>query len=92
MEKRNLYIVGNGGFGREIESYLNDFSIDERDWDFKGFLDADIDPLFIVDPNKVIGSIKDFRFKKEDYVTIAFGNIKTRKKVIEKLKGKIGKN
>ena len=89
MKKKNLYIVGNGGFGREIESYLNDFSLDERDWDFKGFLDADIDPLFSIDPNKVIGSIKDFKFTKEDYVIVAFGNIKMKKLIIEKLEGKV---
>ena len=72
MEKKNLYIVGNGGFGREIESYLNDFSTDERDWDFKGFLDADIDPLFSIDPNKVIGSIKDFKLSLKRLTLIEF--------------------
>ena len=81
-----------GGSDKQSPKYMifsGAVSSDERDWDFKGFLDADIDPLFIIDPNKVIGSIKDFKFKKEDYVIVAFGNIKTKKQIIERLKGKI---
>lgn len=90
MKKKNLYIIGAGGFGREIASYLNDFSSDEREWDFKGFIDDNVDPLFSSkDPNKVIGSIKEFKFKKEDYVIVAFGNIEMKKQIIERLKGNV---
>jgi len=89
-EKRDLYVIGAGGYGREIASYLNDFSEDERGWDFKGFIDDNIGALLgIESPNKIIGSINDFRFNKADYVIVAIGNIEIKNKIVLRLKGRV---
>jgi sugar O-acyltransferase (sialic acid O-acetyltransferase NeuD family) len=85
-EKRRLYIVGAGGYGREIASYLSDFSEDEKGWDFKGFIDDNVDALLgIESPNKIIDSINNFRFNKEDYVIVAIGNIEIKKYIVLRL-------
>lgn len=90
MKTKDLYIIGAGGYGREIASYLNDFSEDERDWNFKGFIDDNIDALVgIESPNKIIGSINNFPFNKADYVIVAIGNIEIKNKIVLRLKGRV---
>jgi hypothetical protein len=90
IEKRDLYIIGAGGYGREIASYLNDFSEDEKGWDFKGFIDDNIDALLGVEsPNKIIDSINNFQFNKEDYVIVAIGNIEIKKNIVSRLKNRV---
>jgi len=90
MGKKKLYIIGGGGYGREIASYLNDFSEKERDWVFKGFIDDNRNALEKVETqNEIVGGINNFQFDKEDYVIIAIGNIKLKKQIIEKLRDKV---
>lgn len=42
---RNLYIVGAGGFGREVYNWLLALPEESRDWEMAGFLDDDAEVL-----------------------------------------------
>ena len=42
---KKLYIVGAGGFGRELHSYVLLHPAHGRDWTFAGFLDDNLDAL-----------------------------------------------
>ena len=39
-----LYIVGGGGFGREVYNWAKECSKWGKQWNFKGFLDDGIKP------------------------------------------------
>jgi len=38
--KRDLYIVGAGGLGREALAWTNEIPVEMRDWEMKGFLNS----------------------------------------------------
>ncbi len=89
-EKKSLYIIGAGGFGREIESWLSEISEEKRDWELKGYIDDNLNALdnFPTD-YKILSSIEDFVLCKSDYIIVALGNSESRSLIYEKLKGKV---
>ncbi len=91
MKKRNLYIIGAGGFGREVESWIKDIPIEKRDWEFKGFLDSvkDIGSLTYPSDYLIVGNERTFKFNKSDYVILAFADANMREEAYEFLKDKV---
>lgn len=89
--KRNLYIVGAGGFGREIESYIDLIPKNDRDWELIGYLDSGLSAGNLEYPSdyKIIGSQIDFPFQSNDLVIIAIANNKAREKVYQYLKSRV---
>jgi sugar O-acyltransferase (sialic acid O-acetyltransferase NeuD family) len=83
---KNLYIVGAGGFGREVYAW----SRDTLDWishfQFAGFLD---DNPFALEgfkyPKGVVGSVKDFNPKETDRFIIAIGMPQSKRLAAETL-------
>jgi len=89
QSKRNLYIVGAGDFGRELESWLSLIPLKDRDWELKGYIDDDLLVLDnILSDYKVLSSIDDFVFEKNDYVAIAVTECNSKEKIYNRLKGK----
>ena len=88
--KRPLYIIGAGGFGREVAwlvERINAVSTEEK-WNFKGFID-DNDELWdtTVDCYKVYGGYNVLESSSENiWCVVAVGNSKVRKNVIGRLK------
>lgn len=81
-----LYIIGAGGFGREVLSWLRACPEWERDWRFAGFIDDDSDALAGKSTSgTVIATVADFKPGDEDIVICAIGDPTTRLNIAQKL-------
>lgn len=85
-----IYIIGAGGFGREVASYLQTSKlILSKEYKFLGFLD-NIKALDGVEcPYKVVGLENSMKFTQNDYVIIAIANIEVKKKIVAQLKSRV---
>lgn len=87
---KNLYILGAGGYGREIASYIKSTKEVLKSYNFKGFLDDNLEALKDIEyPYKVVGAISNFKFTDNDEVILAIGSIEIKKKIVAQLKGKV---
>lgn len=78
----NLYIVGAGGFGRELYFWLKDLGAWGRDWKFAGFLDDDSGALKDFDYDaKVVASIAEFVPQPGQLLACGIGNVAIKRKV-----------
>lgn len=85
-----LFVVGSGGYGRELMGYLDAISLKERNFDLQGFIDDDGDALHGRQSRfKILGSVEAFDFRNDDMVIIAIANIKNKILVYNKLKNKV---
>jgi len=90
--KKDIIIVGAGGFGREVFNYIEDVINAGADWSFKGFLDDNLDALANYDyPKKVIGKIKNYIPCENDYFICAIGGPKLKKDLVSSLVERGGK-
>lgn len=87
---KNLYIIGAGGFGREVVWLAERINEITPTWKIKGFVDDN--PLLwnsVLDGYEVIGGC-DYLIKtaasEETYAVCAVGTAAARKMIIEKLK------
>ncbi|MCH8475670.1 MAG: acetyltransferase [Opitutales bacterium] len=86
---RSLYILGAGGFGRELYYWLQQHPDSGRAWKVEGFLDDDAGALEGYDfPAKIVSGIKDFQPAPEDLVICALGNPSLKRKLISQLKSR----
>lgn len=78
---KNLVIVGDGGFAREVEWLVERINEQSPTWDLKGFIDTDTSkPKVVGDDNYIINS------QDELYVAIAIGTSCIREKLYKKYK------
>lgn len=85
---KDLYIIGAGGFGREVAWLVERINEIEPTWNLKGFID-DNTAIHgsLQDDYSVIGGCDDLmNITQEVWVVCAVGSAKIRKKIIEKLK------
>lgn len=73
---KNLFIVGAGGFGREVACLLDEIQrIKGPLWNVKGFLDDTENPLHGKKCNlEVVGSIQDFQPEANDVLVMAIAD------------------
>lgn len=87
---KNLYILGAGGYGREIASYIQTAKEVLEKYDFKGFLDDNLDALKNVNcPCDIVGTISNYNYTDNDEVIMAIGSIEVKKKIAQQLKDKV---
>jgi sugar O-acyltransferase (sialic acid O-acetyltransferase NeuD family) len=90
-EIKEIIIVGAGGFGRELYSYiLDDFAKGFlKGYRFKGFID-DSPENFKASKIEAdyLGTTESYTFKESDRVIVPIGNIQVRNRIIEKLQNK----
>ncbi len=90
INKKNLYIIGAGGFGREIESWLSLVPKEDQYWNISGYLDDNLNALDDYPSEfKVISKIFDFVFNDNDIVIITISNTKIKEYIYNNLKGKV---
>lgn len=94
MNKKNILIVGAGGFGREVYSWLLHHPNYNKEWIIKGFLDdgkagCDLsdDPLKNYEL-KVISTIDNYKIESDDIFIVTVGEPKTKELIVSKLKQK----
>ncbi|MCC5790272.1 MAG: acetyltransferase [Opitutales bacterium] len=86
---RSLYILGAGGFGRELYHWLQQHPESGRVWEVSGFLDDDPGALAGYDfPVGIVGGSQGFRPGKGDLVICALGNPRLKRRLIDDLKGR----
>lgn len=86
---KDLIIVGASGFGRELVQWVEDVNEKCPEWNILGFLDDNPNALLDIKCDyKIIGSIKDYQPKDNEYLAcaLAFPNVK--KQVVTTLKEK----
>ena len=84
---KELYVVGAGGFGREVAWLVERINQNEKEWELKGFLD-DNEQLHggKEDGYPVVGGIDYLeKLSKTTWVICAVGAASVRRKIIEKL-------
>ena len=84
---KELYIIGAGGFGREIAWLIERINEKEPTWDLAGFVDDDRSLWGKeVGGYQVVGGCDFFQsLEREVWVLCAVGSSKTRKKIIENI-------
>jgi sugar O-acyltransferase (sialic acid O-acetyltransferase NeuD family) len=90
MEKKRLFIVGAGGFGREVAAWARDCCQAENDCELVGFLDDN--PRALGDKPadlRVVGSIDQQQFGPNDRAFVAMCEPRIKQKIVEKLRGRV---
>lgn len=85
---RDLYIIGAGGFGREVAWLVERINEVNPTWNLKGFID-DNEKIWGTreDAYEVLGGCEYLKNLGEVYAVCAVGSAKIRKIIVEKLKG-----
>jgi len=82
----DLIIVGAGGLGREVYSWLSQEIKEKKDYKIKGFIDDNRHNLDEYDyPVKVIGTIADYRPKPEEKLVLSILDPKVKKNLVVSL-------
>lgn len=90
MEKKRLYIVGAGGFGREVAVWARDCCLAGNDMELVGFLDDNPNALNGKPADlRVVGSIEQQQFGPNDRAFVAMCEPRIKQKVVEKLRGRV---
>lgn len=83
---KSLYIVGAGGFGREVYCWLHDAFATERAWEFSGFLDDNLEALRNFDYEKgVVSTIDGFSPAADDLFVCGIGSVPAKRNICEPL-------
>ena len=84
-----IYIVGAGGFGRELLWWIKDINKVKPTWEIVGFLDDDPNALDKYECDyKIVGSIKDWQPKEDEEFALAIGSPSLKRKIVEIMKPK----
>lgn len=83
---KDLYIIGAGGFGREVAWLVERINEVSPEWNLKGFID-DNESIWgsKEDEYPVLGGCEYLKNMGDVYVVCAVGSAKVRKKIIDKL-------
>ena len=85
-ELKDLFIIGAGGFGREVAWLVRRINAVTPTWNIKGFIDDNKSLWYTVeDGYNVLGGCGYLKKQESAWAVCAVGNAKTRKKIIEKL-------
>jgi len=86
---KKIYIVGAGGFGRELLWWIKDINKEKPTWEIGGFLDDDPKALDGYECDYgVIGSIRDWEPKDDEVFALALGSPALKRKIVGILKAK----
>lgn len=85
---KNLYIIGAGGFGREVAWLVERINAKRPTWDIKGFIDDNPSIIGQLEGGYPVAGSSELLLQKteETWAVCAVGNAKTREKIIEKIK------
>ncbi len=80
--RKQLVIIGAGGFGREVYAWAQQTFDFNEEWEFKGFLDDNSSILDNFNYNaKIISNVNEYMPKAEDRFLCAIGNPTIKKRL-----------
>jgi len=82
---KDILIIGTGGLGREVYGILQKRIEAGANWNFKGFLDDNLNALDNYNYPKVISTIKDYEPKENEFCLLSIASPKTKKAISESL-------
>jgi len=88
-KKPHLFIIGAGGFGRELESWVSRIPKENCPWLIEGFIDDDPHSLKENASDIKYAGTTDFPFEEDDCVLMAIANPIIKEKLFQKMKGKV---
>lgn len=84
--KTPVYIVGAGGFGREVYAWLLDVIDSGQDWEVAGFLDDNTGALDGFNyPVSVVGTVSEHVVQSGAWYVCGIGAVKTKRRVCQPL-------
>jgi sugar O-acyltransferase (sialic acid O-acetyltransferase NeuD family) len=90
QNRKNLFIVGAGGFGRELELWLKFIPEDSRDFNIAGYIDDNLQALDgFPSSYKILGTIDNYDFKSTDFAVISIADPIIKESVFNRLKDKV---
>jgi sugar O-acyltransferase (sialic acid O-acetyltransferase NeuD family) len=90
QNKRNLYVIGAGDFGREMESLLELIPRNQRDWEIAGYLDDNLNALNGLSSDyEILNKIDDHRFSETDLAVLTVVKPQAKEKIYNRLKDKV---
>lgn len=85
---KDLYIIGAGGFGREVAWLIERINSVNPTWNLRGYIDDNTDIWGTNEADyKVLGGCDYLKSLGEVYAVCAIGNARVRKNVVAKLSG-----
>lgn len=86
---KKIYILGAGGFGRELLQWIKDINAAEPTWEIGGFLDDNLHALDEYEHDTpIVGTIKDWQPKEDEVFALAFGSPELKRKIVSIMKAK----
>lgn len=84
---KKIYIVGAGGFSREVAWLIEEINEKKPTWEIMGFIDEDKENIGKeLNGYKVLGDLEFLNKQEKANVTIAIGTGEVREKIIKKIK------
>lgn len=84
-----LFIIGAGGFGRELLQWVKDINEVKPTWDIQGFIDDDPNALDEVECDyKVVGKLSECHLEDDEYYALAISNPRTKMEIANELEKK----
>lgn len=78
-----LFIIGAGGFGRELLQWVKDINAIKTTWDIRGFIDDDLDALDGVECDYgIVGRLSGCQPKEDEYYALAIADPGTKMKIV----------
>lgn len=86
---KQLYILGAGGFGREVFNWAEQHPDCGKAWDIRGFVDDNPDALQSFDyPVGVVSSVAACQPGPNDLFLCGIGQVEVKQRLVERLKAK----
>ena len=82
---KSLYIVGAGGFGREVYDWIRDALDFQNEYRFTGFLDDNQEALKDFDLEASVRPLKEYRYREGDCLICGIGNPQLKYKICQPL-------
>jgi len=90
LNKKKLYIIGAGDFGREMESLLELVPRNQRNWEIEGYLDDNLNALDGLSSDyKVLSTIESHKFSSNDLAVLAIVDPFIKENIYNRIKGKV---
>lgn len=86
---KKILIVGAGGFGREVYTWICDSQKTYPDWEVAGFIDDNKEALRSYHYGApIISTVKDYTPQPDEFLVMAIGSPKTKRRVSKTLEQK----